>query len=58
MKKYTYAAYDWNGNLVEITVIAESRGAAGKMARCILEGSREYINSDEGIVLNNEEEYK
>lgn len=55
MKKYTYGAYDWNGRLVELSVIAENRAEAGKMARGILEGARTYINSDEGIFLNDEE---
>lgn len=57
MKKYTYGAYDWKGHLVEFTVIAESKAEAGKMARGILGGAREYIDSDEGIFLKNEEEY-
>lgn len=57
MKKYTYGAYDWNGNLVELSVIAENKAEAGKMARGILEGAREHINTDEGIFLNDEEEY-
>lgn len=57
MKKYTYGAYDWNGRLVEVSVIAESKAEAGKVARGILEGSREFINIDEGIFLNDEEDY-
>ena len=57
MKKYTYGAYDWNGRLVELSVIAENKVAAAKTARAIFENSREQINIDEGIFLNNEEDY-
>lgn len=57
MKKYTYGAYDWNGRLVELSVIADSRPEAAKTARAIFESSREQINIDEGIFLNNEEDY-
>ncbi len=56
MKKYTYGAYDWNGRLVELSIMAENKGEAGKMARGIFEGAREYINSDEGIFLSDEED--
>ena len=54
MKKYTYAAYDWSGNLVELTVIAENNIKASALARGILEGAREFIDVDEGIFLNDE----
>ena len=57
MKKYTYAAYDWNGRLVELSVMAETKAEAGKMSRSILENARDYINSDEGIFLNDEEDF-
>ena len=58
MKKYTYGAYDWSGRQVELSIIAESKADAGKTARAIFESSREYINIDEGVFLNNEEDYK
>lgn len=58
MKKYTYGAYDWNGWLVELSVISETKSEASKIARGILENSREHINIDEGIFLNNVEDYK
>ena len=58
MKKYTYGAYDWHGHLVELSVVAESKGAAGKMVRGILENAREFIDTDEGIFLINEVDYK
>ena len=58
MKKYTFVAYDWNGNLVELSVIAESKIKASAMVRGILEGAREFIDVDEGIFLNNEEDCK
>ena len=51
MKKFTYAAYDWNGRLVELSVIAENKAEAGTMARSILENARDCINVDEGIFL-------
>lgn len=54
MKKYTYAAYDWAGRLVELTIVEESKAKAGKMARGILESAREYINPDAGILLSDE----
>ncbi len=57
MKKYTYAAYDWNGRLVELSVIAETKAEAGKMARGILDNAREFIDTDEGVFLNDEEDY-
>ena len=58
MKKYIYGAYDRNGRLVELSVIAESQYDAGIMARGILEAAREYIDTDEGIYLNDEYDYK
>ena len=58
MKKYTLAAYDWKGMLVELSVIAESKGEASTMARCIFNSCREFINTDEGIFFNNEEDYQ
>lgn len=58
MKRYTYGAYDWHGHLVELTVVADNKAEAGKMARGILDGAREFIDTDEGIFLNNEEDYK
>lgn len=58
MKKYTFAAYDWRGNLVELRIIAENQQDAGKIARDIFETSLQYINIDEGIFPNNEEDYK
>lgn len=54
MKKYTYGAYDWNCHLVEMSVVAESKGAAGKMVRGILEKAREFIDIDEDIFLISE----
>ena len=57
MKKYTFAAYDRKGRLVELTAIAESKGEADKMARAIFHSAFEYINTDEGIFLNDEEDY-
>ena len=56
MKKFTYGAYDWIGNLIELSIIAEDRATAGKIVRGILENSREYINVDDGIFLNDESE--
>lgn len=58
MKKYIFGAYDRNGRLVELSVIAENRAEAGKMARSILESAREYIDVDDGIFLNDEYDYK
>ena len=58
MKKYTYGAYDWKGRLVELSVVADSKAEAGEIARDILGNARRYINIDEGIFLNDEEEYK
>lgn len=57
MKKYTFAAYDWHGHLVELSVIAESKAKADKIAREIFNNSRQHINTDEGIFLNDEEGY-
>lgn len=57
MKKYTYAAYDRKGRLVELTVIAETKGEADKLARGIFHSSFEFIDTDEGIFLNDEEDY-
>lgn len=58
MKKYTYGAYDWKGNPVELSVVAESKGAAGKMVRGILDNAREFIDTDEGIFLISEVDCK
>lgn len=57
MKKYTFAAYDWHGHLVELSVIAESKAKADKIARDIFNNLRKYINTDEGIYLQDEEDY-
>ena len=55
MKKFAYVARDWNGNPVELSVFAEDKVQAGKVARDILENAREYIDIDEGIWLKAEE---
>ena len=57
MKKYSFSAYDRKGRLVELKVIAESKGEAGKLARGIFNSSFEFIDTDEGIFLNDEEDY-
>ena len=56
MKKYTFGAYDWRGNLVELRIVAEDQKEAGKVARDIFETSLQYINIDEGVFLNDEED--
>ena len=56
MIKYTFGAYDWNGQLVELSVVAENWEAACKVARGIFESARTYINTDEGIYLTNKED--
>lgn len=58
MRKYIYGAYDRNGRLVELSVIAEGKAEADKMARGIFESAREYIDTDDGIYLNDEYDYK
>lgn len=55
MKKYIYVAYDWHGNPVELTVIADSKGTAGILAQNILKSAPAYVNIDEGICLKREE---
>lgn len=57
MKKYTYGAYDRKGRLVELKVIAETKGEADKLARDIFHSAFDFINVDEGIWLNDEEDY-
>ena len=57
MKKYTFAAYDRKGRLVELKLIAESKGEADKTARDIFHSAFEHIDTDEGIFLNDEEDY-
>ena len=42
--------------MVELSVIAETKTEAGKMARGILDNAREFIDTDEGIFLNDEED--
>lgn len=56
MKKYTFGAYDWRGNLVELRIIAEDRKEATEIARNIYETSLRWINIDEGVFLNDEED--
>ena len=55
MKKYTYVAYDWNGNPEELSIIAEDKAQSCEVARDILGNAREYIDIDEGIGLKEEE---
>lgn len=55
MKKFTYTACDWNGNPVELSVVAEDKKQAGEVARNILGNAREHINIDEGVWFKNEE---
>lgn len=57
MKKYTFAANDRKGRLVELKVIAETKSEADKLARAIFHSVFEFIDTDEGIFLNNEEDY-
>ena len=57
MKKYTFAAYDRKGRLVELKVIVETKSEADKMARAIFHSAFDFINTDEGIFLNDEEDY-
>lgn len=56
MKVFVYAAYTYKAygeNLVEIKVIAENRKEAYAIVRDMCENSK-YINTDEGIFLNDE----
>lgn len=58
MKKYTYTAYDWDRNPVELTVMAETRGEGWRKMIGILDNpvSREFINIDEGVYISDEVE--
>ena len=54
MKKYTFGFYP-NGNLAEISVIAETRVEAVRLVRTMISDKR-YFN--DGLFLNDVEEYK
>lgn len=59
MKVFVYAAYTYKAygeNLVEIKVIAENKKEAYAIVRDMCENSK-YINTDEGILLNDEYDY-
>lgn len=59
MKVYVFGVYTYKtygGNLVEIKVIAKSRGEARKIVESMVYYST-YINADEGILLNDEYDY-
>lgn len=56
MKKYTFSAYDRKGRLVELKVIAETKAEGDKLARSIFHSAFDFINTDEGIFFDGEEE--
>ena len=56
MKKYTFGAYDRNGQLVELKVCAVSKEAAEKVASLIFQNSADTIDTDRGFSLIGEEE--
>ena len=58
MKKYKFLAEDRSGRPVELSVISETKGEAMWLARGIVEASRQFINTDEGLCLIDQEEYK
>ena len=58
MKVYTFGMYEYGGRLVEVKIIAEDMPEALRKARLITENCREVFDIDEGIHLNDVEEYK
>lgn len=58
MKKYKFLAEDRHERPVELSVIAETKGEAIEMARGILIASSQFINTDEGLCLVAEEDYR
>lgn len=58
MKKYKFLMEDRNGRPVELSVISEEKSEAVKLARGIVSASREFINTDEGLCLVAEEDYR
>ena len=59
MKVYVYGAYTYKSmgeRLVEVKIIAPDKGTAYTIARDMFENCR-FINTDEGIFLNDEYDY-
>lgn len=57
MRRYTYGCYDRDGFIVSIAVLAHSREEAGRKVRAIFDAAADTVDVDEGLFLNDEEEY-
>ena len=55
---YTYGCNTYDGKLVEFKIPAKDERFAGKMAHQMMMAARELIDIDEGLWLNDEEDYK
>lgn len=54
---YTFGCNTYAGKLVTIQIPAMNREFAAQMARQMMNAAREIIDIDEGLWLNDEEEY-
>lgn len=57
LMRYTFGCKTYAGKLVTIQIPAMTREYATTIARHMMEAAREMIDIDEGIWLNDEEEY-
>ena len=57
LKLFTYGCNTYDGKLVTIQIPATDERFAGRMARQMMNAAREMIDIDEGLWLNDEEEY-
>ena len=54
---YTFGCSTYAGKQVEFKIPAMNRGFAEMMARQMMNAAREMIDIDEGLWLNDEEDY-
>lgn len=58
LKLFTYGCNTYGGKLVTIQIPATEERFAGRMAHQMMMATRELIDIDEGLWLNNEEDYE
>ena len=56
MKRYTFVMSEYNGNLVEVKIIAADKQEAVRKARLIMESCRQVFDIDNGICFIAEED--
>ena len=57
LKLFTYGCNTYGGKLVTIQIPATDERFAGRMAHQMMMATRELIDVDEGLWLNDEEDY-